>query len=168
MAAAYPEGVFVGVDLMPDHIYMSQRFADRLGLDNIKFLQGDLLDVDSVVPQLASVGIVHGSCDYVAAHGIFTWVDEKVQESLLKLATHSLKAGGYFYCSYNTYPGWLARSAFYSAFQQDLADMGTINMTDVLEHTREGLETLIGSDQSISALGAQLPSFKSELGACRA
>jgi SAM-dependent methyltransferase len=165
MAAAYPEGLFVGVDLMPDHIYTSRRFAERLGLDNIKFIQGDLLDLDSVLSQLASVGIGFGSCDYVAAHGIFTWVDEKVKESLLKLATHCLKAGGYFYCSYNTYPGWLARSAFYSAFQQDLADIGMINMPEVLEHTREILKTLIGSDQSISALGAQLPGFKSELDA---
>jgi len=106
LAALYPEGDFLGVDFMPAHIAEGRWLARSLQLDNVRFLEGDLVELADR-PQ--SVG---EAFDYVVAHGLYTWVDATVQEAVLNLTEQVLLPGGLFYCSYNTQPGWLGRSAF--------------------------------------------------------
>jgi SAM-dependent methyltransferase len=105
-AALHPEGRFVGIDFMPEHIAQGRWLARRLQLDNVVFLESDLLEL---ARNPATLG---DSFAYVAAHGLYSWVEPAVQEALLTLTELVLDPGGLFYCSYNTMPGWLGRSAF--------------------------------------------------------
>jgi len=105
-AALHPEGRFVGIDFMPEHIAQGRWLARRLQLDNVVFVEGDLLEL---ARNPATLG---DSFAYVAAHGLYSWVEPAVQEALLTLTERVLEPGGLFFCSYNTLPGWLGRTAF--------------------------------------------------------
>jgi SAM-dependent methyltransferase len=109
-AAAHPEAHFFGIDINPTHIAEAQSWARELGLSNVSFAVEDLRNFAVGRP-------VQGPCqdwpdqlDFVAAHGVATWIGEAEREALIQAASSLLCPGGLFYCSYNTYPGWLARS----------------------------------------------------------
>ncbi len=53
-----------------------------------------------------------GSYDIAIAHGVLSWVSREVQQALWKLATSSLRPGGLFAISYNTFPGQLSQVPF--------------------------------------------------------
>lgn len=44
--------------------------------------------------------------DFIALHGIWSWVSEENRSLLLRFIEKKLKNGGVVYLSYNTYPGW--------------------------------------------------------------
>ena len=110
LAALYPEGHFVGVDFHPHHIAHGRGLARRLGLTNLQLLEADLLDLQRDPDQRRAL-LGADPFHYVVSHGVATWVVEPVQQALLAVASASLGPEGLFYCSYNTYPGWLSRSA---------------------------------------------------------
>ena len=105
LAALHPESRFVGVDFMPEHIAHARRLAHGAGLSNVEFIEADFLALQHETRFL-------GEFDYACAHGIATWVAPEVRAALLATAGLWLKPGGLFYCSYNTWPGWLATSPF--------------------------------------------------------
>ena len=45
IACVYPEGTFTGIDFMPDHIVHSRKLARQLRLDNVNFIEADLLEL---------------------------------------------------------------------------------------------------------------------------
>lgn len=106
LASLYPEGQFTGVDFMPGHIAQARWLARSLELTNVTFREDDLVELSR------SSDVLGEPQHYVVAHGVYTWVDTGVQEALLGLTTQVLEPGGFFYCSYNTQPGWLGRTAF--------------------------------------------------------
>ena len=110
LAAAYPEGQFVGIDFHPSHVSHSQWLARELELSNVIFHEADFLE-------LARPGshwpFAQGfQADYAIAHGILSWVSPSVRAALQHLVNTILRPGGVFYCSYNSFPGWLDRTAF--------------------------------------------------------
>ena len=102
-AAAHPHGRFIGVDIMPEHVARGQALVDRIGLKNIS------LRCSSFADQRAEAD---GSADYVAAHGVLTWISAENRERLMDLAAQWLRPGGAFTLSYNTLPGWAERTPF--------------------------------------------------------
>lgn len=46
--------------------------------------------------------------DYIALHGIWSWISHENQDAIVKLIAKKLRVGGALYISYNTYPGWAA------------------------------------------------------------
>jgi cyclopropane fatty-acyl-phospholipid synthase-like methyltransferase len=44
--------------------------------------------------------------DYIALHGIWSWVSDRNREVMVDFARRKLKVGGVLYVSYNTLPGW--------------------------------------------------------------
>ncbi|MGB7565659.1 MAG: class I SAM-dependent methyltransferase [Prochlorococcaceae cyanobacterium] len=161
MAAAHPEGAFVGVDFLPDHIAHSQWLARELGLSNVRFLEADFLalekdprPLDPTEPDEAK------GFHYVVAHGIAAWVSEPVQQSLLALASSQLRPGGLFYCSYNTYPGWLGRRNFHMLASLERRINQPSAPLKALETARTTLQALAGNDQ---LLGRSLPQLDAEL-----
>lgn len=101
MAAAYPEGHFIGYDLMEAHVAAGNARIRSLGLDNVEIRQGSF---GAIEPDAAA--------DYVTAHGVLSWVPPEVREALIRLARRWLKPGGVFTLSYNAMAGWLPRLAF--------------------------------------------------------
>lgn len=99
MAYFLSESEFVGVELNEGHVETAQKTAIDLGIENIRILQGNILEVD------ASWGLF----DYIICHGVFSWVPESVQDKILSIASENLAESGVAYISFNTYPGWHMR-----------------------------------------------------------
>ena len=100
MAWTFPESEFVGVDLAGKPIATGQQMIHELGLSNVRLLQGDIAEIDES----------WGKFDYIIAHGLFSWVPPKVQESILRLSKRLLSPEGMAFVSYNAFPGGHLRS----------------------------------------------------------
>lgn len=155
LAAGHPEGQFTGIDFKPDHIVHSRRLARELGLDNIRFEEADFLNLAE------NPGDLSERHDYVVAHGIATWITEPIQQALLKLAATALKPGGLFYCSYNTFPGWL-NAVPLQALAWNLAATGMSGLEAVKQATNS-LNALLGTPETPSPLAMALPGLKLRL-----
>ncbi len=46
--------------------------------------------------------------DFIALHGIFSWISDDSRRSIVELVRQRLKVGGVLYISYNSMPGWAA------------------------------------------------------------
>jgi SAM-dependent methyltransferase len=101
MAALLPESRFVGIDLSRVHIAAAQQSAKAAGLANVTFHAANLLDF---CPDRRSF-------DYIIAHGLFSWVDDRAKERILRLCGEALADQGIALVSYNCYPGWSQRGA---------------------------------------------------------
>lgn len=44
--------------------------------------------------------------DYIALHGIWSWISAENQRAIIRIIDKKLRAGGVVYISYNTSPGW--------------------------------------------------------------
>ncbi len=100
MALSLPQATFVGIDVSPEQIAAGERVRAELRLDNVELLAGSIVDATFAA----------GSFDYVVCHGVYSWVPEFVQQSILATSARVLSPRGVAYVSYNTYPGWHLRS----------------------------------------------------------
>ncbi len=163
LAAAYPEGTFVGVDFQPDHIAHATRLAAEFGLTNVRFLEADFLALQEDASLLGPPPGAGGGFHYVAAHGIATWVVEPVQAALLAVAAAALQPGGLFYCSYNTFPGWLPRTAFQKLLQLEQQRTDPSDPSEAFRRAGASLQSLLGNDDTPSPLGQAMPNLAAEL-----
>lgn len=104
-ALNHPDSEFVGIDFLPEHIAHATALAERCGLKNVRFIEGDFV-------QLADDPADLGTFDYAVAHGITSWIAPPVKAALFRLIGRVLKPGGLCYNSYNTHPGWLGTVPF--------------------------------------------------------
>ena len=163
LAASYPEGSFVGVDFHPEHISHSEWLVAQLGLTNLRFLEADFVALQRDPSPLGCSPGHNGPYHYVTAHGIATWIAEPVQQALLELASLALKPGGLFYCSYNTHPGWLARSAFQKLYSLEFSRSDPSQPLATIHRTVASLRRLIGTAEAPTPLGSAFPSLDGEL-----
>jgi SAM-dependent methyltransferase len=99
LAAAHPRGRFVGIDFNAEHVAFARGLAARGGLANVRFLERDFADLaGEALPEL----------DYIAAHGVMSWIAPATRAALLDFAAARLKPGGILYVTYNAMPGWAA------------------------------------------------------------
>lgn len=137
-AFSLPESEFVGIDLSARHIETANRAVAELGLKNIRFLQLDLMKLSRED---------FGQFDFIAAHGLFSWVPDFVREKTLDLYAELLAPQGVGYLSYNTLPGGYMR--------QMARDM-------MLYHTRDEPLSLEKVDKGLSILGFLRDSVKKD------
>ena len=159
LAALYPEGEFIGIDFNPDHIIHSQRLSEMLHLQNVRFVEGDILTLASQPGDL--VNRQH----YVVAHGVAAWVKEPIREALMQLAATALRPGGLFYCSYNTLPGWLEIFPLRQLARAKALQRGSSagsSLQSLLEAT-ETLKSLLARPIYNGPLGLKLPGLRDEL-----
>jgi SAM-dependent methyltransferase len=96
LAATHPDGAFYGIDAMPSHIEHGRRFAADAAIVNIKFHAADF----ATAARMQLPGF-----DYIAAHGVYSWVNAQSQAALRAFIDQHLKPGGLVYISYNAIPG---------------------------------------------------------------
>ena len=96
MAYRLPGSEFVGLDLAHRPIVSGQKFIRELGLGNIALHSIDLAEAGADR---------FGSFDFIIAHGLYSWVPEKVRECILAVCREMLNPNGIAYISYNAYPG---------------------------------------------------------------
>lgn len=97
-AAANPLGEFVGVDVNEEHVAIADKAVKTGGLSNCQILRSDFATLSD---KLGSQQF-----DFIAAHGVLSWVAPEVQQQLLAIAEQHLKPNGLFLVSYNALPGW--------------------------------------------------------------
>jgi len=103
IAAAHPEGRFLGIDALPDHVARGTAFAAGLGIGNVEFRCALFADIaDPAVPDF----------DYVTAQGVLAWVSPANRDHLRRIAAAQLKPGGIACIGYNCMPGWAGALAF--------------------------------------------------------
>jgi SAM-dependent methyltransferase len=96
-AAAFPGADVHACDFNPAHIARGRHYADTLGVRNITFHQ-DAFDALGARELPAS--------DFIALHGVYSWVDADARAAVRRLIDRLLKPGGLVYVSYNALPGW--------------------------------------------------------------
>lgn len=95
-----PESTFIGIDNSRPELDRAREGARCLGLENIHFVLKDVRSLGST--DLAP-------CDYIIAHGLYSWVPEDAREAILNSCQKNLTPSGLAYVSYNAKPGWATR-----------------------------------------------------------
>jgi SAM-dependent methyltransferase len=106
MAATLPRSQFVGVDLGAKHIAAARDLAARAEIRNVEL---HCQDICQFIPE--------GEFDYIIAHGIYSWVPEKVRERLVEICGRHLAPNGVAFISYMVYPGAYVYEAFRHAIR---------------------------------------------------
>jgi SAM-dependent methyltransferase len=103
LAAMHPGGEFHAIDAMPEHIDHGRRFADEAGVANVSFHVADFaVAADLPLPKF----------DYIAAHGVYSWVGPQTRADVRSFIDRHIKPGGLVYISYNAMPGRAADLPF--------------------------------------------------------
>jgi len=100
LAAANPAGRFWGIDLMPAHIARAEDFRREAGIDNLTLVEADV----AALAEAADPGLPQ--FDYIALHGLFSWVSDEVRAGIVRFLGRFLRPGGAVYVGYNVLPGW--------------------------------------------------------------
>lgn len=129
MAMQYPESQFVGIDLAEMPIARANELATELGLDNVTFRVADV----------SQLGGQPGECDYLIAHGLYSWVPPAVQDKLLELCSRLLSNTGVAYISYNCYPAWHVRE-----MTRNMVRISAAGITDPAEIRNRAISLLAG------------------------
>ena len=96
-AGAFPRGEFHACDFNPAHIEGGRRHAAALGIRNVHF---HLASFDQLLP------LDLPSFDFIALHGVYSWVGAEARAAIRTVIRKLLKVGGLVYVSYNCLPGW--------------------------------------------------------------
>lgn len=129
MAMQYPDSQFVGIDLAELPIAKATDLAAELGLENVTFRVGDVMQL----------GGQPGECDYLIAHGLYSWVPPPVQDKLLELCGRLLGNTGIAYVSYNCHPAWHVRE-----MTRNMVRIHTAGVTDPVELRSRAISLLAG------------------------
>jgi len=99
-AAAYPKGRFWGFDFNPGQVAHARGLAGEAELANVEFGEESFEDL------AAGARSDLPAFDYIALHGIYSWVNAANQQAIVRFIAQRLKPGGVVYASYNCMPGW--------------------------------------------------------------
>lgn len=159
LAAANPGAEFVGVDFLPEHITHAEGLAEAAGLTNVRFVEGDFAALAVDWPN------DFGTFDYVALHGIYSWVSTEMRHALVACLRHATRSGSLIYNSYNAQPGWLGTVPFQHITHLLSQSTGQDGRTvadaaiGLFERLRAGNATIF---QVLPALNARLSRVKAQ------
>jgi cyclopropane fatty-acyl-phospholipid synthase-like methyltransferase len=101
MALGLPGAQLVGIDASASAIERGRQLVDALRLSNVALEALPIEDFEAPP----------GGFDYVIAHGVYSWVSDRVRDRLLALCREGLSEQGVAYVSYNALPGGRLREA---------------------------------------------------------
>lgn len=130
LAAAYPQGQFYGVDFNTEHISNAQACADQASVSNATFIDASFDNFTKSNPP---------KFDYIALHGIYSWVGADVRTQVRALIDKTLKPGGLVYVCYNSLPGWSELIPLWKMMQAYTAHLEV----DSISKARIGLEKMV-------------------------
>jgi len=114
-ALAFSQSHFVGVDLAASAVEEGRRTIAALGIENIQLHVADIATFDPGPEPF----------DYIAAHGVLSWVPVEVRQALMALCGRCLAPQGVAYVSYSALPGGYLRNV-----PRDLMRFHTRAITD--------------------------------------
>ena len=96
LAYAYPQSTFLAIDLSAVQVRQGKQLRQALNLANIQLRAMSILDVNDRL----------GTFDYIICHGVYSWVPDAVQDTILDICARLLTPQGIALISYNVLPGW--------------------------------------------------------------
>ena len=129
LAAANPQGEFLGVDINPSHIESIEKDISAGGLTNVKAITSDFSNLSKDI----------GTFDFLTLHGVFSWVSPEVREQILTVAKKHLAPGGLLLVSYNAMPGW----AHLQPIRGILRQYAALRQGDTTQRIRDALNYLV-------------------------
>ena len=129
LAAANPQGEFVGVDVNPDHTAVVEKEIAAGQLSNARVLTADFGRLPADL----------GQFEFIALHGVFSWVSQDVRDQILAIAKERLAPGGLLLVSYNAMPGW----AHLQPIRGILRQYAALRQGDSLQRMRDALAYLV-------------------------
>lgn len=153
LAAANPQGEFLGIDFSPEHTAHARSLAISMGLSNVRFVEGDFEALGAAWPA------DYGEFDYVTLHGIYSWVPAAIRHSLVAILRSSVRAGGAVYVSFNAMPGWVSTLPFQHILRQ-IELSGTATGMAAIEAGRVLFDRLAAAGSGVSRA---LPALKSRI-----
>ncbi len=159
LAAMFPDYEFLGVDFNPVHIAHGQKLADYAGLTNIRFEEADFVELAKYWPA------EWGRFNYVAAHGIYTWLDVPVRQALVKTIELATKPGALVYLSYNTMPGWASTLPLQYLLRcwQNTENWGSVAaITDGKKRLKALLDAKSGMTTALPKMSKRLEAMESQ------
>jgi methyltransferase-like protein/cyclopropane fatty-acyl-phospholipid synthase-like methyltransferase len=100
LADALPNSQFVGIDLSQRQIELGQKVIKALEFQNLTMEVADLAEYEGPT----------GGFDYIAVHGVYSWIPQEKRDALLRQIKRMLAPQGVAYVSYNVFPGWYLRA----------------------------------------------------------
>ena len=153
LAAANPNGDFVGIDFSPEHVAHAQELASTLELRNVSFIEADFEQLGASWPE----GL--GSFEYVVLHGIYSWVSANLRRAIVNCLRAGVAPGGTVYLSYNAMPGWASTIPF-QHFLRLLDRQGIAKGALAIDKGRDLFKRL---NEAESALSKALPALNSRI-----
>lgn len=154
MATLYPGAQFVGIDISESSIARAVELSDALQLTNIGFRAMDIAQLSGRA----------GECDYLIAHGLYSWVSEPLRDKILEICGHVLANNGIAFVSFNAYPGYHLRKLI-----TGMMSIHTAGIDEPAEKVKQGaalvstvLRALGAESPFAPAIGAELDSFVSK------
>lgn len=129
LAAANPRGEFVGVDVNAEHTASIEKEIESAGLSNARVINTDF----------SKLGNELGKFQFIALHGVFSWVSEEVRSQILGIVKKRLAPGGLLLVSYNAMPGW----AHLQPIRGILRQYAALRQGDSLQRMRDALAYLV-------------------------
>lgn len=103
--------------------------------------------------------------DFIALHGVWTWVSEENQRAILRLIDRKLRVGGVVYIGYNTLPGWAPVLPLRELLVR-LADTGTPSGASIETRVKGAVEfakRLCDTNPSVLGANPAIASFLAAL-----
>jgi len=129
LAAANPNGQFVGVDVNAIHTAAIEKDIAAGELKNVRVVTADFGHVPRDI----------GKFDFVVLHGVLSWVTQKVRDQVIEVAKKHLAPGGLLLVSYNAMPGW----AHLQPIRGILRQYAQLRQGDSSQRLREALAYLV-------------------------
>ncbi len=96
-AGAFPQGRFHACDINHAHVRHARELASAFSICNVEFHECSFEQLRQRKPPMF---------DFIAAHGVYSWVAPEQRQAICDLVRECLKPGGLLYLSYNSLPGW--------------------------------------------------------------
>ena len=129
LAAAYPQGTFVGVDVNPEHTAAVARDIAAGELANARVITADFGNLPADL----------GAFDFIALHGVYSWVAPSVRDEILAIARDRVAPGGLLLVSYNAMPGW----AHLQPIRGILRQYAALRQGDSVQRIRDAVAYLV-------------------------
>ena len=134
LAASNPRGSFWGIDYNPTHIASALDLAHEGELDNIRFIESSLCELESLdLPDL----------DFICMHGVWSWINDENREAIRRFIASHLAPGGIAFVSYNSTVGWEGQIAV-GRLLKEIASASNGPVIKRLAHAIGSVRELIG------------------------
>lgn len=159
LAAGCPAAEVIGLDYNPAHIAEARSFAREAGLSNVRFEETDLAELDGAALEAMP------PFDLILIHGLWSWVDDRVRDGVLRLIRRRLEPGGVVLLTYNAMPGSATGLALWRLVRGMLASAPP--GTDAFAAARDQVQKLVAAEAKHLLPSVWRSLLAGEMGAAR-